>query len=49
MNRAGRALAASVGAFPAEQPHFQLDGGVNLGLNSQTPGVQACVGVSQRF
>ena len=30
-------------------PNFQLDGGVNLGLNSVTPAAQAYVGVSQRF
>jgi len=35
--------------IPARHPNFQLDGGVNLGLNNQTPGVQAYVGVSQRF
>jgi hypothetical protein len=35
--------------IPAKRPNFQLDGGVNLGLNNQTPGVQAYVGVSQRF
>jgi hypothetical protein len=35
--------------IPAKRPNFQLDGGVNLGLNTQTPGVQAYVGVSQRF
>ena len=35
--------------IPTKRPNFQLDGGVNLGLNNQTPGVQAYVGVSQRF
>jgi Putative MetA-pathway of phenol degradation len=35
--------------IPQRRPNFQLDGGVNLGLNNQTPGVQAYVGVSQRF
>jgi hypothetical protein len=35
--------------IPAKAPNFQLDGGVNLGLNSATPGVQAYVGVSHRF
>ena len=35
--------------IPAKRPNFQLDGGVNLGLNKQTPAAQAYVGVSQRF
>jgi hypothetical protein len=35
--------------IPAKAPDFQFDGGVNLGLNSATPGVQAYVGVSHRF
>ncbi len=35
--------------IPASHPNFQLDGGVNLGLNNQTPAAQAYVGVSQRF
>jgi hypothetical protein len=35
--------------IPANAPTFQLDGGVNLGLNRATPGVQAYAGVSQRF
>jgi hypothetical protein len=35
--------------IPAAHPNFQLDGGVNLGLNSSTPGVQVYLGVSQRF
>jgi hypothetical protein len=35
--------------IPAKAPTFQLDGGVNLGLNRVTPGVQAYVGVSKRF
>ena len=35
--------------IPAKDPNFQLDGGVNLGLNSLTPRVQAYVGVSHRF
>ena len=30
-------------------PNLQFDGGVNLGLNRFTPGVQAYVGVSRRF
>jgi len=35
--------------IPAKAPTFQLDGGVNLGLNRATPGVQTYVGVSKRF
>jgi len=35
--------------IPASHPNFQLDGGVNLGLNNETPAAQAYVGVSQRF
>jgi hypothetical protein len=35
--------------IPQSRPNFQLDGGVNIGLNNVTPGVQAYVGVSQRF
>ena len=35
--------------IPPKAPTFQLDGGVNLGLNRATPGVQAYVGVSRRF
>jgi hypothetical protein len=35
--------------IPAKSPTFQLDGGVNLGLNRATPGAQAYVGVSHRF
>jgi hypothetical protein len=35
--------------IPASSPNFQLDGGVNLGLNRETPGVQAYIGVSRRF
>jgi len=35
--------------IPAKQPNLQLDGGVNLGLNKATPGVQAYVGVTRRF
>jgi hypothetical protein len=30
-------------------PNFQLDGGVNIGLNPATPAAQVYVGVSQRF
>jgi hypothetical protein len=35
--------------IPAKAPNFQLDGGVNLGLNPATPGAQLYVGVSRRF
>ena len=35
--------------IPPSHKTFQLDGGVNIGLNNVTPGVQAYVGVSQRF
>jgi hypothetical protein len=35
--------------IPARSPAYQLDGGVNLGLNRATPGLQAYVGVSHRF
>jgi hypothetical protein len=35
--------------IPATLPTLQLDGGVNLGLNRATPGVQAYVGISHRF
>ena len=35
--------------IPAKSPNFQLDGGVNLGLNRATPGAQAYIGVSRRF
>ncbi|HLY80148.1 MAG TPA: transporter [Caulobacteraceae bacterium] len=35
--------------IPAKAPNFQLDGGVNLGLNRATPAAQAYLGVSRRF
>jgi hypothetical protein len=35
--------------IPAKAPNFQLDGGVNLGLNKATADVQVYVGVSHRF
>jgi hypothetical protein len=35
--------------IPASHPNVQLDGGVNLGLDRQTPAAQAYVGLSQRF
>jgi hypothetical protein len=34
---------------PASHPNIQLDGGVNIGLNSQTPAAQVYLGLSQRF
>lgn len=49
----GQVLQASVdiGAawIPTVSPNLQWDGGVNLGLNSQTPVAQVYVGVSRRF
>ena len=43
--------SADVGAawIPASDQNLQFDGGVNLGLNSQTPAAQLYVGVSRRF
>lgn len=35
--------------IPAKAPTFQLDGGLNFGLNRATPGVQFYFGVSHRF
>jgi hypothetical protein len=35
--------------IPAKAPTLQLDGGVNLGLNKATPGLQAYAGISKRF
>jgi hypothetical protein len=35
--------------IPPKMQTFQLDGGVNLGLNRATPGAQAYIGVSRRF
>jgi hypothetical protein len=35
--------------IPAKMQNFQLDGGVNLGLNHATPAAQAYLGVSRRF
>lgn len=35
--------------IPQRQPTLQLDAGVNLGLNRQTPDVQAYLGVTRRF
>jgi hypothetical protein len=43
--------SADLGAawIPAAAPNLQVDGGVNLGLNSKTPDVQAYIGISRRF
>jgi hypothetical protein len=35
--------------IPAEAPDLQLDGGVNAGLNRETPQIEAYVGVTRRF
>ena len=35
--------------IPPSHPNFQLDGGVNIGLNNVPPAAQVYVGVSQRF
>lgn len=35
--------------IPASHPNIQLDGGVNIGLNNQTPAAQVYLGLSQRF
>jgi len=44
-------VSADFGAawIPAAHPNFQLDGGVNFGLNSQTPAAQIYFGLSRRF
>jgi len=46
-----RQASADLGAawIPASDQNLQFDGGVNLGLNSQTPAAQMYVGVSRRF
>jgi len=43
--------SADLGAayIPLESPSVQFDGGVNFGLNHNTPGVQIYMGVSHRF
>jgi hypothetical protein len=38
-----------LGWIPLTNQNLQLDGGVNLGLNRQTPGEQIYVGISKRF
>lgn len=44
-------VSADFGAawIPAAHPNFQLDGGVNFGLNRVTPAAQLYLGVSRRF
>ena len=44
-------VSADLGAayIPAKAPNLQFDGGVNFGLNRNTPGTQVYVGVSRRF
>jgi hypothetical protein len=46
-----RQASADVSAawIPVRAPTFQLDGGLNFGLNRATPGVQAYLGISHRF
>ena len=44
-----RQYSADVAVAWQMRKDLQLDGGLNFGLNRQTPGVQAYVGVSQRF
>jgi hypothetical protein len=34
---------------PEDEPNLQLDAGINIGLNSATPDLQAYMGVSRRF
>lgn len=43
--------SADLGAawIPKSQPNLQLDGGVNIGLNHETPSTQLYVGLSRRF
>ena len=44
-------VSADVGLawIPASLPNMQLDGGVNVGLNSVTPAAQVYIGISRRF
>ena len=46
-----RQVSVDLGAawVPASTPNMQWDGGVNLGINSVTPAVQAYIGVSRRY
>ena len=39
----------AVRGIPARQPNLQFDGGVNFGLNRETPDVEVYVGISRRF
>ena len=44
-----RQYSADVAASWLVTPAFQLDGGLNFGLNAATPGVQVYLGASQKF
>ena len=44
-----RQYSADVAAAYVIGQYLQLDGGLNFGLNRYTPGVQAYVGISQKF
>ena len=44
-----RQYSADVAASWLMTPTFQLDAGLNFGLNAATPGVQAYLGASQKF
>lgn len=45
----GRQQSADIALQWGVTPNFQVDGGVNFGLNSQTPGFQPYIGLSRRF
>ena len=47
--RTTRQYSADVAVAWSLTKRFQVDGGLNLGLNRDTPGVQAYFGVSQKF
>jgi hypothetical protein len=44
-----RQSSADVAATWGATKYLQFDAGLNFGLNRQTPGVQAYVGISQKF
>lgn len=44
-----RQFSADAAVAYGVTPHLQLDAGLNFGLNKYTPGVQAYIGVSQKF
>lgn len=44
-----RQYSADVAVAWGISKYFQIDGGVNFGLNRATPGIQAYVGLSQKF